>query len=73
MPSDPLTVFQTTYTQAVAQGLPTGAAQLAAQSAMDAIIAKQNGRQVTVAAPVQSVASGRTTDSGPTQPPKRSR
>lgn len=73
MPSDPLTVFQTTYTQAVANGLPTGAAQLAAQAAMDAVLAQQNARQTTVATSVQAVRSGRTIDNGPTAMPKRSR
>ncbi len=73
MPSDPLSVFQTTYTQAVANGLPTGAAQLAAQSAMEAVLTTQNGRQTTVATPVQAVRSGRSTDNGPTVPPRRSR
>lgn len=73
MPSDPLLVFRTTYAQAVANGLPTGAAQLAAQSAMDSALAQQNSRSAVVATPVQAVRSGRVEDTGPTSPVKRSR
>lgn len=73
MPSIPLTVFQTTYAQAVANGLPTGAAQLAAQTAMQSALDQQNSKPPTVAISYQSVTSGRTTDNGPTAPPKRSR
>jgi len=73
MPSDPLTVFATTYAQAVANGLPSGAAQLAAQTAMASALDQQNSRSPIVATPVQAVRSGRVTDQGPTMPPKRSR
>ncbi len=73
MPSDPLVVFRTTYAQMVANGLPTGAAQLAAQSAMQSALNQQNSRSPIVAAPVQAVRSGRVEDTGPTAPVKRSR
>ncbi len=73
MPSNPLTLFQQTYAQAVANGLPTGAAQLAAQTAMQAALAQQNSKPSTVATSYQVVTSGRTTDTGPTVPPKRSK
>lgn len=73
MPSNPLTVFKTTYDQAVANGLTTGAAQLAAQTAMQAVLDQQNSRAPTVAAPVQPVRSGRVNDAGPVMPAKRSR
>lgn len=73
MASNPLTVFSMTYAQAVANGLPTGAAQLAAQSAMNSALAQQNSKSATVATPVQAVRSGRVTDEGPLMPVKRSR
>lgn len=73
MASDPLKVYQTTYNQAVANGLPTGAAQLAAQTAMQSVLQQQNSKSSTVATSVQPVQSGRIPDPGPTQPPKRSR
>ena len=73
MPSNPLTVFQTTYAQAVANGLPTGAAQLAAQAAMQSAIDQQNSRSATVAQPVQAVHGGRITDGGPALAAKRSK
>lgn len=73
MASDPLTIFKTTYDQGVANGLTTGAAQLAAQTAMQAAYNQQNSRSATVATPVQSIQSGRVTDPGPTMAPKRSR
>ncbi len=73
MTSDPLKVFQTTYAQAVANGLPTGAAQLAAQTAMASATNQQNSRSATVAQPVQAVHGGRVTDGGPTMAAKRSK
>lgn len=73
MPSDPLTVFKNTYNQAVSNGLTTGAAQLAAQTAMQSVLDQQNSRSAVVAAPVQPVKSGRVTDTGPRTPPKRTR
>ena len=73
MASNPLTVYQTTYNQAVANGLPTGAAQLAAQTAMQSVLSQQNSKPPTVAQPVQAVRGGRIIDTGPTAPPKRSR
>jgi len=73
MASDPLLVYQTTYTQAVANGLPTGAAQLAAQAAMQSVLDQQNSKVSTVAVSVQAVQSGRIPDPGPTKPAKRSR
>lgn len=74
MPSNPLTVFQTTYVQLVSNGMTTGAAQLGAQTAMQATLAQQNSRSSVVAQPVQAVQSGRVPDMGPTSPPpKRSK
>lgn len=73
MATDPLALFKITYNQAVANGLTTGAAQLAAQTAMQSALAQQNSRVSTVATPMQAVQSGRVTDDGPTMPPKRSR
>lgn len=73
MPSNPLTVFQTTYAQLVANGMTTGAAQLGAQAAMTAVLTQQNTKTATVANPVQPVRSGRIPDSGPAMLPKRSR
>lgn len=73
MPSNPLTVFQTTYAQLVANGMSTGAAQLGAQTAMQAALAAQNSKPPTVATSYQGVRSGRIVDPGPTAPPKRSR
>lgn len=73
MPSNPLTVFATTYAQLVANGLPTGAAQLGAQAAMNSALAQQNSKPPTVAVSYQPVRSGRVTDQGPTVPVKRSR
>ena len=73
MASVPLTTYQTTYAQAIANGLPSGAAQLAAQTAMQSVLNQQNSRPPTIATSFQPVQSGRTTDRGPTMPPKRSR
>ncbi len=73
MPSDPLTVFQTTYAKGVAAGLTTGAAQLAAQIAMQSALDQQNSRSATIATPFQLVQSGRVTDPGPTMPAKKNR
>ena len=73
MPSNLLTVFREAYAQAVANGLPTGAAQLAAQTAMQSAATQQNSKPPTVAVSYQSVTSGRTTDKGPIVQPKRSK
>lgn len=73
MPSNPLTVFQATYAQAIANGLPTGAAQLAAQVAMQSAADQQNSKPALMAQPVQAVHGGRVTDTGPSMTPKRSK
>lgn len=73
MAADPLQTFQITYAKLVSAGMTTGAAQLGAQTAMQAVLAQQNSKPPTVAISYQPVKSGRVPDPGPTSPIKRSR
>ena len=72
MPSNPLTVFQQTYAQALAAGLSTTVATAAAQAAMAGVLAQQNTRRSTVATPMNIITNDRLEDNGPTTPKKKS-
>jgi hypothetical protein len=68
MATDCYKLFKTTYAQAVADGLPTAAAQLAAQTAMNSCLGKQNSTPSTVAQPLTGVSGTRVIDAGPVKP-----
>jgi hypothetical protein len=64
MAQDCYKLFKTTFAQALADGLPTLAAQLAAQNAQQDCLAKQ-ARQIVTAAPIVVLPGTRPTDPGP--------
>ena len=68
MPTNCYTLYKTTYNQAIADGLPSGAAANAAQTAMASCLAQQTTKPSTVAAPISVISGGRILDSGPTKP-----
>lgn len=60
-------VFRVVYAQAIADGLPTAAATVAAQAAMDDCLRSVSSQQAP-AVPMTTVASTRILDSGPVRP-----
>lgn len=70
MALDCYSVFRSTYSQAVADGLAVAVATAAAQAAMNACLASQSAQQAP-AVPMTTVAGTRILDSGPVRPKTR--